>query len=226
MGLIGCPWSGWGSGRVRGNDTIGFSFHAWKDRWRGVNAPEKLSWLRLCTQEPTTYLDDASSLLWLFRLNSTSPVAIPAAALAAQTLFVQIGPVPPGVVDGDLLACLDSFGNQNDPLHAQPGEFLELAVRVAGVVDESRVVALTSLPDLICLPVRLALHDVHVTQAPRNQSNKFPYRCAPFERLGGVRKEKEIFEGKETLTQQAMSPLLRPFGVRNTWTGHGFFGPP
>lgn len=170
------------SGRARGNDTIGFSFHACKDRWRGVNAPEKLSWLRLCTQEPTTYLDNASSLLWLFRLNSTPPVAIPAAALAAQTLFVQIGPVPPGVVDGDLLACLDSFGNQNDPLYAQPGEFLELAVRVAGVVDESRVVALTSLPDLICLPVRLALHDVHVTQAPRNQSNKLPYRCAPFER--------------------------------------------
>lgn len=124
------------------------------------------------------------SLLVTFSLDSTTtPVAIPTAALSAQALLIQIGPIPAGIIDGDLVASLYPLGHQDDALDAEPGELLELAVRVARMVDEARVVALAPLPDLVRPPVGLALHDVHVVQAAGDEPDELAYRHAPFEWL-------------------------------------------
>ena len=147
-------------------------------------------------------------------------VSVPAPRFAAQALPIQVSPVFSGVVDSQFPSCSHSLRNHNYALNAKPCEGLELAIRLTGMIDESRIVTSPPLPNLVrwMLP-NLHLHHVKVLQASGNQANKFSNCCSSRKVLQRI-SVTIVHLLFRRLTQQAMRPLFRPSSVRKTCTGH------
>jgi hypothetical protein len=71
------------------------------------------------------------------------------------------------------------FETHNYALDAKPCKGLKLAIRLTRVIDESRIVTLPPLPNLVrwMLP-NLCLHHVKVLQASGGQTNEFSNYCS------------------------------------------------
>ena len=101
-------------------------------------------------------------LLTKVRLEQSSLSSVSAARLAAKTLLVQALPVSVPIIDHNLSASLYALANEDYPLRVEPGEFRELGVRFAAMIDEPREVTLSALPYLVASSLRRAVNNVQM----------------------------------------------------------------
>ena len=104
--------------------------------------------------------------------------------MAAKTSLGQILPVAFGVVHRDLAPGGDPFRHDDDAFESHPQKCLELTIRRTGMVDESCVIPLSPLPDLVpWILSDLPTHHVHIFEVFGHHADKFADNTASIERL-------------------------------------------
>lgn len=107
--------------------------------------------------------------------------------MPTKTLLIQSTPIPSRVIDRDLAVCRNALRDNNDTLHSQPRERLELCVWETGMIDEARVVSLATLPDLVFeRRIDAAAHDIFVLQTFCYGADEFANDGAAVKGLRGV----------------------------------------